>query len=113
MTDEKQGIFGRARSAAANKMTQSQQRKAESRQRSEQAALEWYERLSLGTVMKGLTASGDALVISTAAVSNENTQGIVNAQTAHLQATLLVLKRLDRIVELLEADAATHPSQRA
>jgi hypothetical protein len=39
------------------------------------------------------------------ALHDQKTEAIVNAQMAAMKATLLVAKRLDRVIELLETSA--------
>jgi hypothetical protein len=70
-----------------------------------QAAANWYDELSLAAVLDDMKASGSSLTLTGFVMQDQKTAAIVSAQLANLTATMLVAKKLDRVIELLEAQA--------
>jgi hypothetical protein len=70
-------------------------------------------------VLDEIKSAYESLSLTGLALHDQKTEAIVNSQMAAMKATLLVAKRLDRVIELLEAsaqerskEAALHDGQR-
>jgi hypothetical protein len=69
------------------------------------SAQDWYEGLSERSVLDEIKSAYESLSLTGVALHDQKTEAIVNAQMAAMKATLLVARRLDRVIELLEASA--------